>query len=74
MNILYEAGSLECDASARSFIVSVTQPVRHSFACHVSCKVKYFGKVANVLVRMREEDNVLSCVSQRFLSMSPTRR
>ena len=31
-----------------SYIVSVTQPVSCSFACHVSCKVKYFGKVANV--------------------------
>ena len=60
MNILYEAGSLEWDASARSFIVSVTQPVRHSFACHVSCKVKYFGKVANVKVTMRGGGNVLS--------------
>ena len=31
-------------------IFSVTQHVslRYSFACHVSCQVKYFGKVANV--------------------------
>ena len=49
---LYEAGSRESDASARSFIVSVTQPVSHSFSCHVSCKVKYFGNVANVKVRI----------------------
>ena len=49
MNILNEVGSRESDASARdSFIVSVTQPVRYSFACHVSCKVKYYWKVANV--------------------------
>ena len=48
LHILYEAGSRESDVSARSFIVSVTQPVSYSFACHVSCKVKYFGKVANV--------------------------
>ena len=47
LHILYEAGSRESDVSARSFIVSVTQPVSCSFACHVSCKVKYFGKVAN---------------------------
>ena len=48
VNILYEAGSRESDASARSFIVSVTQPVSYPFACHVSCKLRYFGKVANV--------------------------
>ena len=68
MNILYEAGSLEWDASARSFIVSVTQPVRHSFACHVSCKVKYFGKVANAKVRIRGGGNV----PQHCRSMNPT--
>ena len=29
---------------------SVTQALSYSFACHVSCKVKYFGsgKVANI--------------------------
>jgi len=47
------------------------QPLSYSFACHVGCKVKYFGKVANV-VRIREEDNIISCVSQHFLSMSLT--
>ena len=33
-----------------SLIFSVTQHVSlsYSFACHDSCKVKYFGKVANV--------------------------
>ena len=41
--------SLESDASARdSLIFSVTQPVSYSLVCHVSYKVKYFGKVANV--------------------------
>ena len=48
MNILYEAGSRESDTSARSFIVSVTQLVSYPFACHVSCKLRYFGKVANI--------------------------
>ena len=42
-------GSRESDASARdSLIFSVTQAASYSFAYHVSCKVKYFGKVANV--------------------------
>ena len=41
-------GSRESDASARdSLIFSVTQAA-NSFAYHVSCNVKYFGKVANV--------------------------
>ena len=71
MNILYEAGSRESDGGARSFIVSVTQPVSYSFACHVSCKVKYFGMVANVEVRIRGGDNVLS-FSQHCRSMSLT--
>ena len=31
-----------------SLIFSLTQPVSYSLACHVSRKVKYFGKVANV--------------------------
>ena len=49
VNILYDVGSRESDSSARdSLIFSVTQPVSYSFACHVSCKVKYFGKVGNV--------------------------
>ena len=34
-----------------SFIVSVPQLVSYSFACYVSCKVKYYWKVANVKVR-----------------------
>ena len=39
----------ESDASmGDSLIFSVTQPVSYSFACHLSCKVKYFGKVAKV--------------------------
>ena len=37
-----------------SFIVSVPQPTSYSFACHVSCKVKYYWKVANVKVRFPE--------------------
>ena len=48
----------------------LTQPVSYSFAFRVSCKVKYFGKVANV--RIRGKDNVHSCVSQPFLSLSLT--
>ena len=69
MNILYEAGSLEWDASARdSLIFFVMQPVSYSFACHVSCKVKYFGKVANVKVRIRGGGNV----PQHCRSMSQT--
>ena len=47
------------------------QPLSYSCACHVGCKVKYFGQVANV-VRIQGEDHILSCVSQHFLSMSPT--
>ena len=44
-----EIGGRKLDASARdSFIVYVTQPVSYSFACHVSCKVKYYWKVANL--------------------------
>ena len=54
-----------------SYIVSVTQPVSCSFACHVSCKVKYFKEVANVIVKIRGRDNVLS-FSQHCRSMSPT--
>ena len=45
-------------------IISVTQPVRYSFAFHISCKVKYFRKVADVKGKIRGEDDVLSCVSQ----------
>ena len=47
---VYEVGSRQADdASARdNLIYFVMQPVSYSFACHVSCKVKYFGKVANV--------------------------
>ena len=44
--------------SFSSFIVSVPQPVSSSFACHVSCKVKYYWKVANVRERFREGDIV----------------
>ena len=47
------------------------QPLSYSFAFHVGCKVKHFGKVGNV-VRIRGEDHILSCVLQHFLSMSPT--
>ena len=54
-----------------SFIVSVPQPLSSSFACHVSCKVKYYWKVASVKVRFRGGDNVLS-FSQLCCSMSPT--
>ena len=50
-----------------SFIVSVS----YSFACHVSCKVKYFRKVVNVRVRIQGADNVLSFL-QHCRSMSPT--
>ena len=57
--------------SFSSFIVSVRQPVSYSFACHVSCKVKYYWKVANVKVRLRGGDNVLS-FSHLCRSMSPT--
>ena len=72
MDILYEAGSRKLDAGAwDSFIVSVTQPVSCSFACHVSCKVKYFKEVANVIVKIRGRDNVLS-FSQHCRSTSPT--
>ena len=40
--------SRKLDASARdSLIFSTIQLVSYSFACHVTCKVKYFGKVAN---------------------------
>ena len=47
VSVMY--GSWESDASARdSLIFSVTQAESYSFADHVSCKVKYFGKVANV--------------------------
>ena len=53
MNILNEISSRESDARARdSFIVSVPQPVSYSFACHVSCKVKYYWVVANVEVHV----------------------
>ena len=46
---MYEVGIQEPDTSVRdSLIFSVTQPASYSFACHGSCKVKYFGKVANV--------------------------
>ena len=54
-----------------SYIVSVTQPVSCSFACHVSCKVKYFKEVANVIVKIRGRDNVLSFL-QHCRSMSPS--
>ena len=40
--------SCKLDASARdSLIFSTSQLVSYSFTCHVTCKVKYFGKVAN---------------------------
>ena len=40
--------SRKLDASARdSLIFSTIQLVSYSFACHVTCKVKYFEKVAN---------------------------
>ena len=57
------------ELSARnSFIVSLTQA--QLFICF--CKVKYFGKVANVnKVRFRGGDNVLSFL-QLCGSMSPT--
>ena len=49
LSVMYEEEVEKRDASARdSLIFSAMQPVRFSFACHVSCKVKYFGKVANV--------------------------
>ena len=50
MSVMYdEVGSRESNSSARdSYIFFVMQPVSYSFACHVSCKVKYSGKVANV--------------------------
>ena len=52
VNIVNEVGSRESDSSVRdSFIVSVPQLVSYSFACYVSCKVKYYWKVANVKVR-----------------------
>ena len=46
----YEVDSREADdASSRdNLMYFVMQPVSYPFACHVSCKVKYFGKVANV--------------------------
>ena len=57
--------------SFSSFIVSVPQPISSLFACHVSCKVKYYWKVANVRERFREGDIVFS-FWQLCLSMSPT--
>ena len=50
MSVMYnEVGSRKSDASARdSSIFFVMQPLSYSFACHVSCIVKYLGKVANV--------------------------
>ena len=57
--------------SFSSFTVSVPQPVSYSFACYVSCKVKYYWKVANIKVRFPGGDNVLS-FSQLCRSMSPT--
>ena len=49
LDIVNEVGIRELDPSARdSSIFSVTQPVSYSYTCHVICKVKYFGKVANV--------------------------
>ena len=56
--------------SFSSFIVSVRSRLSYSFACHVSCKVKYRWKAANVKVRFRGGDNVLSS-SQLCRSMSP---
>ena len=38
------------------------QPLSYSFACHVGCKVKYFGKVANV-VGIRGEDMCFAALS-----------
>ena len=57
--------------SFSSFIVLAPQPVSYSFACHVSCKVKYYWKVAKVKVRFPGGDNVFS-FSQLCRSMSPT--
>ena len=37
----------QCGYDREGQIFSVTQPVMYLFASHVSCKVKYFGKVAN---------------------------
>ena len=62
-----EVEKRDADASARDSLI-----VRFSFACHVSCKVKYVGSVAKFKMRIRGEDNVLSCVSQHCRSMSPT--
>ena len=45
---MYEVGIRGSDMSGKdSLIFSVTQPVSYSLA-HVSCKVKFFGKAANV--------------------------
>ena len=87
MTVVYQFGIQELDVSVRDRLiffcnaaleeihqaseVIVMQLLSYSFACHVGCKVKYFGKVVNV-VRIRGEDNIVSCVSQHFLSMSPT--
>ena len=42
-------GGRECEEQFNIFWgFSVTPPISDSFACHVSLKVKYFGKVENV--------------------------
>ena len=72
MNILNEVGSRESDVSAKdSFIVSVTQPVSYSFACHFTCKVKYYWKIANIKMRFRGETMFFS-FSHLCRYMSPT--
>ena len=76
VSVMYEeeVEKRDADASARDSLIfsAAMQPVRFSFAYHVSCKVKYVGNVAKVKVRIRGKYNVLSCVSQYCRSMSPT--
>ena len=65
---MYEAGIRESDTSGRdSLIFSVTQPVSYPFA-HVSCKVKFFGKVANVYVTGLEGETIRRQCSFNFRS------
>ena len=45
---MYEVEVESQTQGGKGQIFSVAQPLSYSFACHVSCKVKYFGKVANV--------------------------
>ena len=64
-------GSRESDAGARdSLIFFVTQAASYSCAYRVNCKVKCFGKVANVLVRIRGEDNILHAHFMWFAALS----